>query len=257
LHNPLYAQYFAQLPEKLKEYDALVYMSNSYQDKIFGDEHGVGQKAVCIPNGASREEFVVEDTYNFKKRYNITTPKMALCVANHYVAKGHRFVIEAFNAMQRADTTLVIIGNMVKNSGLKRTLGHFVLDFCRCKLSALFNRKIKLVSTNDRRAVISAYKQANVFLFGSSVECAPLVMYEAFAGKTPFVAFPAGNMADHKNIIKLVETPAEMARVANYILDDRATAEDIASRAYHAWEQHYTWDIIAKQYEQLYKKITA
>lgn len=254
LHNPLYAAYFAQLPEKLKQYDALVYMSFDYQDKQFGDEHGVRDKAVYIPNGAG-EEFVELPMYNFKYKLDIQTPYVALCVSNHYLAKGHRFVIEAFRAMNRKDTTLVIIGKPLVSSGIKRTLGHFVLDYCRCFWSSLTKKNIRLVSTDDRRLILSAYAAADVFLSGSSVECAPLVMYESFASKTPFITRPAGNVADHKEVLKIVETPAEMARVANYILDDSETARDIAERAFLVWQKSHTWKSIVLQYEQLYKRI--
>lgn len=256
LHSPAYAEYFAKLPEILSQYDKLVYMSPSYQDKQFGDEHGLETKAVCIPNGAAAEEFLGDDIYNFKRRYNITTPFIALCVANHYITKGHRFVIEAFLKMRRTDTTLVIIGKPLVSSGTRQFV-HLVLDFLRCVGSSLAHKRIKLINTDDRSAVISAYKNADVFLFGSSVECAPLVMYESFASKTPFITRPVGNVADHKEVLKIVESTDEMARVANYILDDEQTSRDIAGRAFAVWEKSHTWDSIAMQYEKLYKGIAA
>ncbi len=254
LQNPLYAEYFAQLPEKLKQYEALVYMSLEYQDKKFGDTSGVSDKAAYIPNGAG-EEFTELPMYNFKYKLDIQTPHVALCVSNHYLAKGHQFVIDAFRAMKRQDTTLVIIGKPLVSSGIKRMVGHFVLDYCRCLWKSLTGRNIRLVSTDDRRLILSAYAAADLFFSGSSVECAPLVMYESFASKTPFITRPAGNVADHKEVLKIVETPEEMARVANYILDDPETGKDIAERAFALWQKSHTWNAIVEQYEQLYKKI--
>ena len=254
LNNPAYADYFRQLPGKLATYDALIYMSQHYQDKLFGDMHGLADKAIYIPNGASAEEFLGESSYDFRKKFSITTKYMVLCVSNHYLAKGHDFVMDAFRRMNRSDTTLVVIGKTVVGSGL-RQLGHFILDYCRCKARALLHSRIRLVDTDDRRAVVSAYKQADVFLFGSRVECAPLVMYEAFASKTPFITRPAGNVADHKDVLKIVPTPAEMARVANSILDDAGTARDIADRAFELWQRNHTWEAIAERYQQLYKEL--
>ncbi len=255
LRNPAYAQYYADLPKKLMAYDALVYMSNSYQDKIFGDEHGAGAAAVYIPNGASIEEFTGPDLYNFKKRFGIETPFMVLCVANHYLAKGHDFVIQAFKEMNRRDTTLVIIGAPLTGGGLKSTLGNFVLDYLRCAWQSLIHPRIRLVHTSERRAVVSAYKQAQVFLFGSRVECAPLVLYESFAAGLPFITRPVGNVADHQNVLKIVSTPAEMARVANYLIDDPTTAREVATRAQDEWKKEHTWEAIAQKYEQLYKRL--
>ncbi len=254
LQNPKYAAYFAALPEKLKQYDALVYMSMQYQDKIFGDKHGLAAKAVYLPNGAG-EEFLEKPIYDFAAKAGIATERIALCVSNHYLAKGHRFVLEAFAQMKRTDTTLVIIGKPLVGSGIKRKAGHFILDYCRCRLQSLLRPRIKLINTDDRRLILSAYASADVFLSGSSVECAPLVMYESFASKTPFVTYPAGNVADHKEVLKIVQTPAEMARVANYILDDAKTAQDVADRAFAVWQKSHTWESIAKGYEFLYKRI--
>jgi glycosyltransferase involved in cell wall biosynthesis len=256
LHNPQYAEYFAKLPEKLKQYDALVYMSNQYQDKLFGDEHGVGSKAVYIPNAASAEEFLGIDGYNFKKHYHITTRYLALCVANHYVGKGHQFIIEAFNKMKRDDTTLVIIGESRVSGGIRK-IGHFFLDYARCVFSSFFNRRIKLIrgSKISRDGVVSAYLQADVFLFGSALECAPLVMYESFAARTPFVTRPVGNVADHKEFLKIAATTDEMARIANYILDDPQTGKEISTRAFELWRERYTWKHVANEYETLYKTL--
>ncbi len=257
LRSQRYARYFADLPEKLKQYDALVYMSNNYQDKIFGDEHGVGSKAVYIPNAASAEEFLGEDLYHFKKRHQIDTKNIALCVANHYVGKGHRFVIEAFRRMKRRDTTLVIIGESRVSGGV-RAIAHLFLDYFRCRFSSFFNPRIKLISGDaiSREGVVSAYRQADVFLFGSALECAPLVMYESFAARTPFVTRPVGNVADHKEVLKIVTTTSEMARVTNYILDDPETAREIAQRAFALWQERHTWKQVAAQYEALYEKLT-
>jgi len=258
LHNPVYSKYFADLSSKLAEYDALVYMSNNYQDKLFGDAKGVGGKAIYIPNGASAEEFLGEDLYNFKKRHNIKTPFLALCVANHYVGKGHGFVIEAFSKMRRKDTTLVIIGQAHVSGGIRK-IGHYILDYLRCRFSSLTNPRIKLVrgSQITRAGIVSAYRQADVFLFGSALECAPLVMYESFASRTPFVTRPVGNVGDHKEYLKIINTPEEMARVANYILDDPSTCLEIADRAFYLWQKNHTWVKITAQYESLYKKLLA
>lgn len=254
LRNPAYQEYFAKLPEYLALYDALIYMSENYQDIIFGAQHRLAGKAVIIPNGASEEEFTTPDTYNFKEKYGIKTSRMALCVANHYVAKGHQFVIEAFLKMRRADTTLVIIGEKSVSHGLK-SFGHLLLDYWRCKTASIFNTRIKMVSGAPREAVVSAYKEADIFLFGSRVECAPLVMYESFAGRTPFIATPVGNVTDHADYLSIVRTPAEMASVASGLLNDESKRQEMASRAYELWQEKHTWAKISQEYEKLYRKL--
>ena len=165
LKKPAYYFYYEKLPEYLKKYDALVYMSPDYQDKKFGDEHGVGGKAVIIPNGSP----AISSEVDIKRLLGIKTRHLILTVANHYRAKGHDFVIKAFKKMKRHDTTLLIVGN-IPSIGPKR-LGHAVLGcYPFCLLADLFNGNIKLLQGNDRNLVVSAYKTADVFLFGSSFE---------------------------------------------------------------------------------------
>ena len=44
-----------------------------------------------------------------------------------------------------------------------------------------------------RIEVLAAYKAADLFVFGSQVECSPLVLFEAVASGTPFVSVDCGN----------------------------------------------------------------
>ncbi len=254
LYNPKYAEYFRQLPSELAKYDSLIYMSLNYQDAVFGIDHGLKQKAVLIPNGASAEEFDAPDEYDFKKEMNVKTPYLAITVANHYVSKGHKFVVDAFAALKRKDLTLVIIGQSSVSHGIK-SLAHFFLDFCRCRAISWFNPRIKLYTGADRAAVVSAFKQADIFLFGSKLECAPLVMYEAFASKTPMITTPVGNTTDYRDNLFLVRTTAEMTAVANGLLGNEAQRKELGERGHALWKKQYTWDVITKQYETLYKKL--
>jgi glycosyltransferase involved in cell wall biosynthesis len=256
LGNPVYEAYYnGEYLNGLQSYEKVIYTSANYQDKIFGDNHGLEKKAVIIPNGASEQEFNEQDHYHFKRTHCIDTPHIALCVSNHFVAKGHQFVIEAFKKMNRADTTLVIIGEPKVSRGW-RSIGHFILDYARCKLASLSDKRIRLFSGLSKEAVISAYKEADVFLFGSALECSPLVMYESFASKTPFVTRLVGNVADHQDVLKIVENTFSMASAGNYLIDDKESAKIMTDNAYKIWQKGYTWDIIARRYEEVCREIS-
>ncbi len=250
LHNPIYQAYFAQLPAYLAQYDSLVYMSMSYQDKVFGDEHGVGAKAVYIPNGASADEFIPSDLYRFRERAHIRTKYLAITVANFYAAKGQRFVIKAIKKMRNKDVTLALIGELPTSKGVKK-LAHIITGYLPCWIASLLNPRIKIISGKNRAEVISAYKNADLFLFGSRVECAPLVMYESFASKVSFITRPVGNVADHKEYLSIVQTPEEMAHIADRLLNDDALRHRSTQRAFELWDQEHRWERIVERYEQL------
>ncbi len=254
LKVPSYKNYFDKLPEYLKKYDKLIYMSPDYQDKKFGDETGVRDKAVIVPNGAAEDEFLTADNFNIRQRLGIKTPYLIIDVSNHYRDKGHRFVIEAFKKMERKDATLLIVGN-VPSAGAKK-FAH-ILRGCykTCYLNSLLDKNIRIVNGKNRQLVLSAYKSASLFLFGSQIECAPLVMYESFASKTPFITTEVGNVKDHKEYLKIVKTPKEMALVANKLLDNDAARKELANKAFLLWENGHTWNKITDLYEKLFKEL--
>lgn len=242
-----YKEYYSKLPSYLKKYDKLVYMSDNYQDKIFGDEHGLSSKAVIIPNGAGRE--FLASLSNFRKRFNIKTPYLLLNVSNHYVSKGHKFIIDALKLLKRRDVTLIIIGE--KSNFFSR--GNC---YPFCKFQSFFDKRLKLLTGVPRKEVISAFQEADLFLFGSKIECAPLVMYESFASKTLFITTEVGNVSDHREIIRIVKTPKEMAEVVDYFLNNPQARLELVNAAFRVWQNGYTWDHIIDKYEKLYRELT-
>ncbi|MEK7174242.1 MAG: glycosyltransferase [Patescibacteria group bacterium] len=256
LRNARYREYFAQLPAFLARYDALVYMSPNYRDKVFGDEHELGARAVLIPNGAAAEEFSSGTNNDLRQRFDIRTPHVVISVANHYVAKGHDFVIDAFRKMHRRDTTLLIVGA----EGLPRTWkewGHWMLDYVPCLWHRWTTPNVRLVDGRRREDVLAAYKIADVFLFGSRVECAPLVMYESFAAGVPFVTREVGNVTDHRSAIKIIYTPTEMAVAANDLLDHPDGHRALVEEGRKVWRAGHDWGKIADTYEKLFDRLAS
>lgn len=244
LARPTHRRYFySNYLDALAKYDRVVYLSAAYRDKLFGDEQGFGDKSSIIPNGAG-EEFLAAPA-GFRKAFDITTPLMLLTVANHYLAKGHAFVIDAFHRMRRTDATLVLVGE-------KPFFHSWYSCWPRCRLAGALDRRIRVLSGVPRAWVVSAFQEADLFLFGSRVECAPLVMYEAFASHTPFLTTPVGNVSDHADAVKIVRTPEEMSDAGNSLLRDDAERRRLAGQAFQLWQAHHTWEQIAAQYESLY-----
>ena len=106
----------------------------------------------------------------------------------------------------------------------------------------------------SRGEVIAAYQEADLFLFGSEIECAPLVLYESFASRTCFISRPVGNVPEYASLVRLVTTPQSMADTANRLLADPKLRLQLTEQAYTAWQQFYTWDKITKQYLALCQK---
>ena len=76
-------------------------------------------------------------------------------------------------------------------------------------------------------------------------------MYESFASKTIFITRPVGNVKDHEEYIRIVNTPDEMAKAANYLLDHSEEREALAEEAFQLWKDNYTFESIVNLYENL------
>jgi glycosyltransferase involved in cell wall biosynthesis len=252
LSEPRYESYFRELPSVLRKYDRLIFHSNSGRDVQFARSHEIDQYSV-VPNGASLEEFENPD-HSFRARYGIPADRtLLLTVGSHTGAKGHGVTIEAFRRAKIGPATLVVIGNTV---GWTRCLTQ-----CRiqAKLTeiATFGKKRVLLLDPPRNDVVSAYDSADLFVFGSKIECSPIVLFEAAASHTPFLSSDCGNTAEiaewtASGKVLQVTTAHTMAKAMEELLADKPKLQSMAESGFRAWKTRFTWENIAAQYEQLY-----
>jgi glycosyltransferase involved in cell wall biosynthesis len=122
-----------------------------------------------------------------------------------------------------------------------------------------------------RAETLAAYKAADLFVFGSHIECSPLVLFEAVASKTPFISTACGNAEEiaawtgggvivptTRNTDGTVRAePRAMAGMIEELLRDGGRRRNMAEAGFSAWRERFTWDRIADQYEQLYQTLVA
>jgi glycosyltransferase involved in cell wall biosynthesis len=259
-----YATYFQALPAILGKYDHLIFHSRAGRDVEFARRHRIENYSL-IPNGASLDEFA-EPKSDFRDRYKIPRGQpLLLTVGSHTGAKGHSVVMEAFRRARIGHATLVIIGNTLGNAGC----------LPRCKLQAQFvqlasfGKKRVLLFDPPRADVVAAYHAADLFVFGSNIECSPIVLFEAAASKTPFLSTACGNAAEiaewtgagiilsskHRNDGWVYTDAGIMARAIEEILGDQAKLSALRQAGYEAWRNRFSWEKIALEYEQLYIRL--
>jgi len=238
-----YWNYFRKLPFYLRKYDHIIYHSANYIDKTFGDKHGIKHYSI-MPNGIDPKEMQMH-TINFREFYKIKTKYMLLNVSNHLKLKGHSFVLDAFKILNRDDVTLVIIGNKV--SGLRGC-------YKRCAQFASNNPGVLLLDNIPREHVISAFCEADIFVFGSKVECSPLVILEAMSTGLPFISTDVGCVKEFGGGI-LISTPTDMAKNINKLLDDIGFRKTLSISGQNECLSNYTWDKIIHKYRDLFQKL--
>jgi L-malate glycosyltransferase len=264
LFNPKYKRYFEALPQRLSQYDHLVFHSHTYRDAHFAKDHGLESFSV-IPNGASQEEFDGAEP-TFRQRHGIPEEvPFLLTVSNHTRLKGHGLVLEAFRLARTGPAVLVIIG---KPAGKLSCL-----PFCRVRGSLIraitMGKKRVALLDASRYETLAAYKAADLFLFGSHLECSPLVLFEAVASGTPFISTACGNAEEigawtgggviipsRQNGDGTVAAEASaMAAAIETLLSDREKRKLMAETGLNTWREQFTWDHIADRYEGLYQTL--
>ncbi|MFH1985893.1 MAG: glycosyltransferase [Pseudomonadota bacterium] len=239
LRWPSFADYFQRvIPEFLPHYDAAVYHSARYQDHAFADDHGF-ENSVVIFNGVDADEFDRPPETDFREKYGINTRLLGLCVANYLPGKGQETVIDCVRRMGRADFTMVFIGKEGTELARLRQLAQGA--------PVIFLHNIARADT------VAAFQGADLFLFGSRIEAAPLVIIEAMAARTPFVSTDCGNVGEMKGGV--VCAAEEMAERANRVLDDPDLRASLARDGHRQVREHLTWESVVDRYEDLYLRL--
>jgi glycosyltransferase involved in cell wall biosynthesis len=241
LDNWKWRPYFWLMPRVLRSYDAVVYLSDAYRDKAFGDRHGIAHFEV-IGNGAPEEQFR-ERRAGFRHKYGIDTRRMVLSASNFGPMKNQQFVLEAFRRAAIREATLVFIGSEMN-------------EYARSLESASTGvSNVKVLAGVSREDLVAAYGEADLFLFGSRIECFPLVVLEAMASRTAFISTDVGCVAALPGGV-VVRNAEDMAHAVRRLVADDSAREQLASAGRAAWEGHYTWTHIVDQYEDLYRRLT-
>lgn len=265
LYDPRYRDYFESMKNWLRHYDMNIFLSDDYRDIKFAREHGI-EKMIVIPNGADEREFLQVADLDIRKKLVIPSRDLLiLLVGLHTGIKGHAEAIEVFRKTRMRHVTLLIVAPE-EGSGCERD----------CKLMELWGRlnplwkfvsKRLLVKSLSRSETVAAYQTADLMLFPSQVECSPLVLFEAMASKTPFLATDVGNATEivrwsAGGVILPTQKDAKgfshlQAKAASKVLtrmcQDRTQRIAMAEAGYAAWQKHFTWELIANRYLKVYQ----
>ena len=263
LYMPSYGEYFARMPKLLEKYDATVYLAERYRDIDFAREHGVSNLHI-IPNAADEREFGSllsnDERARIRAKYGISG-KLVLTIGTHTGSKGHRKSMLAFLLAPFVRGTLLIVGD----EGSCRKSCEWQAAMAN-RLGRLLGKKVLLLDI-DREDTVRLLEAADVFLFLSTIEASPLVLFEAAAASTPFVASRAGNSEEIARWTQggvTVRSPATSygyvrpsvtlaaLKLARLLLDP-ITRKRLGERGRRAWAKQFTWDQAAKRYLELYE----
>jgi glycosyltransferase involved in cell wall biosynthesis len=258
-----YKTYFREMEEYIHHYDMNVYLSDDYRDINFARLNGVN-RIILIPNGASEEEFLAEKKFDVREELSIPDDYfLILHVGSYTGVKGHEEAIRIVLESDHSNIALLMIGNGFENFHLSRKIR------LRLFFNKLFGRKKIVYGYFDRKFTVDAYRQSDLFLFPSRIECSPIVLFECAAAGLPFLSNDVGNAVEiaswteggeiiptlkgidgysHSNVNSAAR------RLDEFILN-KVKLKRMGSLAHEMWKEKYTWEKIAEQYENMYYSI--
>jgi len=267
LYMPEYKDYFDQMKEYMEKNDMNVFLSNDYRDINFARDNNI-QNIMLIPNGASEDEFLKSSNIDIRKKFNIPQDKfLILHVGSHTTIKGHLEAIKIFNKAKIKNSVFLLVGNNANKSCTYSCKVRALIANLKNSLSK--NNKKIIIAPLTREDTVAAYKEADLFLFPSNIECSPIVLFECMASKTPFLTTDVGNA---KEIIqwcdggKLLPTNKsengysiakinESAKILEKLWFNEKERNIMVEKAFKVWKQKFTWEKIALNYEKLYRSL--
>lgn len=293
LGDPTFAAYFAAMGEWMRSYDTCVFLSDSYRDIDFARREGVERIAIIPNGAAAEEFIRPRDPGLRARLGIPEEDLLILHVSGYLsVAKGQAEALEIFSHSQLRQATLLLVSpdfaQSLARSLTPRQLARGLYHLLRGKgLRALaFPTQLQVMKRLNRRRnraagrqvvghalsrhdTVSAFLEADLLLFPSWIECSPLVLFEAAASHTPFLVTPVGNAAeiiawtgggellpaqcsDDREGSMRADVVAGTQRLEALAADAPARSR-MAASAHRAWQDHFTWERIADQYERLYR----
>lgn len=212
--------YWWRLAGFMKRLDGIIFLAGGGSDTRFDDlrralEFGVPHR--IVPNSLSPSATAV--------LARPTIPMLArdqlIAVGSYQWQKGFDFVIRAYAASKlRHRFALHIYGQT--HSAYSVTLRSLA---CRLGLS---EEKVVFHEGVSEEALLAAYCKARLVLSGSHTECQPLVLLDANASGTPFVARATGCIANMAGGIA-VDNWEEMAHTLDTVIDNKQLWETLAN----------------------------
>lgn len=238
LHHPAYTRYFSNLRRELPTYDGLIFHSSSYRDYRFAQDVGVEETRLHVVPNAADEPCAMAPR----------SEDLVLATAGSHVrSKGHAEFIRVAR----------LLGTEVGAAGIvvaPRRHGLDALRGCQipCAVESLRpGSRIEFREGSAAGVVEHALAQADLFVFPSRIECAPLVIIEAMAARIPWIAYDVGNVRDLAGGV-IVTDFGDLVAATRKLAHDSEARRDLGGEGHARWSAGHRWPDVVSTYEQVF-----
>ncbi|MBN9332131.1 glycosyltransferase family 4 protein [Devosia sp.] len=223
----LWRPYWWTLRKKIASLDAMIFLADGGSDDRFDDlgiARKVGVPIHVIPNSCDTAALATPSD----------TRTQIISVGSYTPAKGFDYVIAAY-ARSRAKNVIPLALFGQEHTAFTNVLRAQAQDLGVTPDMVSFNSGVA------GEALLAKYAQSRLFLSGSHTECQPLVLLDAMATGTPFVARSTGCIANMPGGDAAISVN-EAAEAIDRLLEDDAAWAQYQTDGLRAAEQTYNYE---------------
>ncbi len=234
---------------KKDNYKKIVAVSEGTKKEIIENYNVPPEDIVVIPNGIDLEEFSPENKEKYhneiREKYNIDKDDIVLLFVGYdFKRKGLEFIIKAMSKLDNKKVKLIVVGrdNPAPYQKLANELN--IID--------------KIIFTGHQGKVKKFYSASDIFVFPTSYEAFSHVSLEAVASGLPLLTTKINGTEELlRNGIEgffIERNPDDIANKLKILINDKELRQKMGENA-RKRAMDFSWDIITKKYEELYKEI--
>lgn len=204
-----------------------------------------------IPSGVNLREFDIV-TDNIYEKWNVDRREIVLFVGRIEPSKGVDILIEAaqYVVKKEPDVILFIVG---PDFGIKNNLEEKVKK-------AKLNKNFIFAGELSRKDLISAFKNASIFVLPSRYETFGIVLIEAMTAGIPVIAsdiaaIPYILKQNETGLLFELEKPKMLATYIITLLRDKDLRKYLIENGRKEVKSKYSWDKILPHYEEIYQSL--
>ena len=231
---------------------AIVTTGEALKQQLVRDNGFPGERIVSIPTGIDLTRFapVASAAQQRAMRARLKLPqdqRIIGIVATLRSWKGHRYLIEAFAALKRADTHLLIVGEGPQREALEQLVAQFGIG-------------AQVTLAGNQTDVVPWLQCIDVFALPSYAnEGVPQAILQAFACGLPVVTTEAGAIPEvardgATGLIVKMQDAAALAQGLARLLDDAALRVRLGANALAQAQAHHGIDAMLDRMEAVFMR---
>ena len=236
-------------PAIAQRFDAVVGLTEQEVTDVQDIWETFGQRRIptqfhIIPNGIDPTPFQnLPDAQLLRDRFGLGDARIILFMGRLHERKGVDVLAQAFLQADLPNCKLLIVG---PDEGMKATL------------TELHDDRIVLTGYLEGDERLQTYAAADVLALPAVGEGFSMVVLESLASELPVVISPGCNFPEvaRANAGTIVEpTVDEVAGALRVLIENDALRLEMGMNGKQLVANHYTWEIVGKQVEQIYRSL--